>query len=88
MSESRDRLARYSTYALAAATVVSDAVYLLYLRGHSMSRLWSGINAELLGLFMLAWAMTIVARGRHRWGSPVVAVIGLLNMAVGILFFL
>ena len=86
MNESRVKPAKYATYALAAVTVVSDVAYLIYLRHHHLSRPWSGINAELLGLFMLTWSVTTAARGM-RWGRAVIAAVGLLNMAVGILFF-
>ena len=87
MTERWLRFPKWSTYALAGVTVISDVAYLVYLRHHPLSRPWSGINAELLGLLMLTWSVTTAARGM-RWGSAVIAAVGLLNMAVGIRFFL
>jgi hypothetical protein len=88
--------ARYLTFALAVATAVSDAAYLVYLRNHHMVRSWSGANAILLGLFMLTWSVLILGRRNRwgviaiaaRWGAIAIAAIGVLNLVVGGLFFL
>lgn len=75
------------TFTLAACTVASNCLYLYYLNRHSMVRWWSGTNATLLGLFMLSWSAVMALSG-SRWGSLAIAGIGLLNLAVGLLFFL
>ena len=53
---------------------------------HSMIPWSSGVNAMLLGLFMLSGSTVLVMRG-SRWGSLSIAAIGILNLAVGFLFF-
>jgi hypothetical protein len=80
------RYARRLTFALAAATAISDALYLLYLRHHHLVRAWSGANSVLLGLFMLALSMFIM-RPRSRWASIAIAGVGIANVLVGGLFF-
>jgi hypothetical protein len=82
----QQRFARYLTFSLAACTVVSNVAYLVYLRSHSMVRTWSGINGVLLGLFFFAWALTLL-NGKSRWGALAIALIGALNVTVGLLFF-
>ncbi len=86
ISEAQLKYARYVTFALAACTIVSDSVYLYYLTQHSMIRVWSGVNAALLGLFMLSWSVILTRSAR--WGALAIAAIGVLNLAVGFLFFL
>ena len=81
------RHARYLTFTLAGATVVSNGVYLFYLMQHHMVRLWSGVNGVLLGLFMLSWSATLAARGGY-WSALAISLIGAFNIAVGFLFFL
>ncbi len=81
------KYARYLVYLLAAATAISDAVYLMYLRDHHMVRSWSGANAVLLGLFMMAWSLLIAGR-QNRWAGIAIAAIGVLNLIAGGLFFL
>ena len=78
--------ARQMTFALAGATAISDAVYLIYLRHHHMVRAWSGANSVLLGLFMLAWSILMVAP-RNRWASIAIGCIGIGNLVVGSAFF-
>lgn len=82
----QQRQVRYLTFSLAACTVISNVAYLIYLRGHSMLRAWSGINAILLGVFFLCWAVLLFER-RHRWVVLGIALIGAFNVGVGLLFF-
>ncbi len=86
MRERQLKYARYLTFALAACTIASNSLYLYYLTQHSLVRWWSGVNGLLLGLFMLSWSAVMAARG-SRWGSLTIAAIGVLNLAVGFLFF-
>ncbi len=79
--------ARYLTFGLAAAIAISNAVYLVYLRDHPMVRSWSGANAVLLGLFMLAWSAWVLRR-QSRSAGVAIGAIGVLNLGVGALFFL
>jgi hypothetical protein len=51
-----------------------------------MVRSWSGANALLLGAFMLSGS-AVMSFGGSRWGSLAIGAIGLLNLAVGFLFF-
>ena len=82
------RLVRYLTFVLAACVIFSNGLYLFYLNsGHHMVRYWSGMNGGLLGFFMLSWAILMRAKG-DRWAAAAILVIGLLNLAVGLLFFL
>jgi hypothetical protein len=84
----RLRLLRYLNYFLAACVVLSDGLYLCYLEsGHHMARYWSGLNSILLGLFMLSLAMLMKAK-EWRWIAATILVIGFVNLAVGVLFFL
>ena len=80
------RLASTVTFTLAACTIASNLVYLYYLTQHHMVRVWSGVNGVLLGLFMLSWSVLSMQRG-GRWTALAIAVIGGLNLAVGLLFF-
>ncbi len=82
------RLLRYLTFVFAACVILSDGLYLFYLRsGRHMLRYWSGTNSALLGLFMASWAMLMYAR-RDRWAAATILVIGVFNLVVGLLFFL
>ena len=82
------KLVRYLTYVLAACVILSDGLYLFYLNsGHHMLRYWSGMSSALLGLFLVSLAMLIRAKG-GRWVAAMILVIGLLNLAVGFVFFL
>jgi hypothetical protein len=82
------RLLRYLNYFLAACVVLSDGLYLFYLEsGHHMARYWSGVNSILLGLFLLSLAMLMKAK-EWRWIAATILVIGFVNLAVGVLFFL
>jgi len=45
------------------------------------------MNGVLLGFFMLSWAILMRAQG-DRWVAAAILAIGLLNVAVGLLFFL
>jgi uncharacterized membrane protein YfhO len=80
------KYARHLTFALAGATVICDALYLIYLRHHHMVRAWSGTTSVLLGLFMLAWSISMIGL-RHRWASIAIACIGIANVVVGAAFF-
>ena len=80
------RYARHLTFTLAAATAISDALYLIYLRHHHMVRAWSGANSILLGLFMLVWSVSIIG-SRNLWVSIAIACIGIANVVVGGIFF-
>ena len=80
------RYARLLTFTLAACSASSNSLYLYYLNTHSMVRWWSGTNSLLLGLFMLSLSAVISFSG-SRWGSLATAAVGLLNLAVGLLFF-
>lgn len=86
MPERRLKYARHLTFALAACTIASNSVYLYYLTQHSLVRAWSGANALLLGFFMLSWSARMFFSS-SRWGSLAIGGIGLLNLAVGLLFF-
>ena len=82
------RLVRYLTFFLAACVIVNDGLYLFYLNsGHHMVRYWSGTSSTLLGLFIVSLSMLMRAKG-GRWVAAIILVIGLLNLAVGLLFFL
>jgi hypothetical protein len=52
-----------------------------------MLRYWSGTSSALLGLFMVSLSMLMRAKG-GRWVAAMIVVIGLLNLAVGFVFFL
>lgn len=78
--------AKYLTFALAACTVVGNGAYFIYLNDHHMVRYWSGANSILLGLFMAGWSAVLALAG-SRWSAGAIAVIGLLNLAVGVRFF-
>lgn len=80
------KYAKYLTFALAVCTIVSNVGYLVYLGSHHMARYWSGVNSISLGLFMAAWSAFLTLRGA-RWAGGVIAVIGLLNLVTGALFF-
>ncbi len=80
------RYAKYLTFALAACTVVSNAAYLFYLSNHHMVRYWSGANSILLGLFLGGWSAVLTLAGA-RWAGGAIAVIAVLNLATGVLFF-
>lgn len=77
---------RHLTFALAAATAISDAIYLIYLRHHHLVRAWSGGNSILLGLFMLALSVSVIGP-RSRWASIAIACVGIANVVVGAVFF-
>lgn len=81
------RYARVLAFTLAACTAASNGLYLYYLSTHSMVRWWSGMNALILGLFMLSLSAVYSFSG-SRSGSLAIAAIGLLNLGVGFLFFL
>ena len=82
------KLVRYLTFFLAACVIVNDGLYLFYLNsGHHMLRYWSGTSSALWGLFMVSLSMLMRAKG-GRWVAAMIVVIGLLNLAVGFLFFL
>lgn len=88
------RLLRYLTYFLAACVILSDGLYLFYLNsgGHTV-RYWSGMSSALLGLFLVSLALLMRAKELHSAAATILVVgfllvVGLLNMAVGLLFFL
>ena len=82
------KLVRYLTYVLAACVILSDGLYLFYLNsGHHMVRYWSGTSSALLGLVIVSLSMLMRAKG-GRWVAAMILVIGLLNLAVGFVFFL
>ena len=80
------KYARPLTFALAGATAISDAVYLVYLRHHHLVRAWSGANSVLLGLFMLALSISAIGP-RSRWAGIASAGVGIANVVVGGAFF-
>ena len=88
------QLLRYLTYFLAACVILSDGLYLFYLNtGGHMVRHWSGMSSSLLGLFLISLAMLMRVK-ESRWAPATILVVGFLlvigalNMAVGLLFFL
>ena len=87
MTTMATRMLQYLNYFLAVCTIASSGLYLFYLNSHHMVRAWSGINSLLLGLFMASCAVREQAKG-GRWSIALFAVASLLNVAVGLLFFL
>ena len=82
------RAVRYLNYLLTACVVLSSGLYLFYLKsGHPLSRAWSGMNALLLGLFMVSCGVLDRARG-GRWSVVLFMVAATVNVAAALLFFL